>query len=140
MSFCYFFGGVTVSLIAIIACGGVTVSRLARLSGGVTVSLLASDTNALRFRDGGVTVSLIAILALGGVTVSLLKKVVKLFVLVVGLTLSFLVHATMETAIDDAIKPIVNSFFILINLMLMINTNIVKGNPGLRINQELPLG
>jgi len=64
--------------------------------------------------------------------------VLKLFV--VGLTLLFLVHATMAMAIDDAIKPIVNSFFILINLMLMINTNIVKGNSGSGINQELPLG
>lgn len=77
-------------------------------------------------------------LAFGGVTVSLLTKVLKLFL--IGLTLLFLVHATTEMAIADAIKPIVNSLFILINLMLMINTNIVKGNPGLRINQELPLG
>lgn len=77
-------------------------------------------------------------LACGGVTVSLLTKVLKLFL--IGLTLLFLVHATTEMAIADATKPIVNSLFILINLMLMINTNIVKGNPGLRINQELPLG
>lgn len=77
-------------------------------------------------------------LAFGGVTVSLLTKVLKLFL--IGLTLLFLVHATTEMAIADGIKPIVNSLFILINLMLMINTNIVKGNPGLRINQELPLG
>ena len=121
---------------AIIACGGVTVSRLARLRGGVTVSRFK---NALRLL-GGVTVSLIAMLECGGVTVSLLIKVVKFFVLEVGVTLLFLVQATMETAIKDATKPIVVSFFILINLMLMINTNIVKGNPGLRINQELPLG
>ena len=76
----------------------------------------------------------------GGVTVSLLIKVVKFFLLEVGLTLLFLVQATMETAINDAVKPIVNNFFILINLMLMIDTNIVKGNSRLRINQELPLG
>lgn len=82
--------------------------------------------------------SLSVMLAFGGVTVSLLTKVLKLFL--IGLTLLFLVHATTEMAIADAIKPIVNSLFILINLMLMINTNIVKGNPGLRINQELPLG
>ena len=110
----YFFGGVTVSLIALIARGGVTVSRFRKLRGGVTVSLFKSGDIALRLR-GGVTVSLIAIRARGGVTVSLLIKVDKLFVFEVGLTLSFLVHATMETAIADAIKPIVNSFFILIN-------------------------
>ena len=109
------------------------------MRGGVTVSLFNSDDKELKF-FGGVTVSLIVILECGGVTVSLLRKVLKLFVFEVGLTLSFLVHATMETAIKDATKPIVVSFFILINLMLMINTNIVKGNPGLRINQELPLG
>ena len=102
------------SLIAMMTRGGVTVSRLARLRGGVTVSLFKSGDNALRLR-GGVTVSLIAILARGGVTVSLLIKVVKFFVFEVGLTLSFLVQATMETAIADATKPIVNSFFILIN-------------------------
>ena len=120
--------------------GGVTVSRLTRLRGGVTVSLLISVDSALRLLAGGVTVSLNAMLECGGVTVSLLIKVVKFFLLEVGLTLLFLVQATMETAINDAVKPIVNNFFILINLMLMIDTNIVKGNSRLRINQELPLG
>jgi hypothetical protein len=101
MPFCYFLGGVTVSLIAIAARGGVTVSRLTKLlRGGVTVSLLTSVDNELR-------------LLAGGVTVSLLIEVLKLFV--VGLTLLFLVQANIETAIDDATKPIVNSFFILIN-------------------------
>lgn len=124
----YFFGGVTVSLTAMVTCGG------------VTVSLLISVDSELRLLAGGVTVSLIVILVCGGVTVSLLINVVKFFVLELGLTLLFLVHATMETAINDATKPVVNNFFILINFMLMINTNIVKGNSRLRINQELPLG
>jgi hypothetical protein len=105
--------------------------------GGVTVSFFTCNDNVLKLFAGGVTVSFNAILACGGVTVSCLTKVLRLFG--VGVLLLFLVHATMETAIDEAIKPIVNSFFILINLMLMINTNIIKGNSGLRFNQELPL-